>query len=79
MGRARDIVKKASELVQDPGVKDWLFRDERGSFEHSVEVVLATATDSGTAADIEIALPLALHAVETMLGHLREARTQEQP
>lgn len=31
--KARRIVRRAAERVNDPAVKDWIFCDERGTFE----------------------------------------------
>lgn len=74
--RAREIVKAAAASVSTPIAKDWLVKDERGSWERFasdyLEKTRANAEALGMTAnqvDNEIATMIALHAVEAVLRY----------
>lgn len=79
--RERRIVVLASEQVGPEAAKEWLRTDERGTFETMArELLLSTAETvaelqlSEAEVDRQIALALALAAVEALLKRAGEGR-----
>lgn len=74
MTRAREIVKHAATLTDDPRARAWLELDERGVWETHAANLLEQTSDRATAlglsaaqVDLECAIVVALLTVETIL------------
>jgi hypothetical protein len=79
--RAREIVRLAAEQVKDPSTRYWLLADERGTFEKAAWKYLEETADKARAlgmtnekVNAEIAVMLALSAVEAFLKRARKGR-----
>lgn len=79
--RAREIVRLAAEQVKDPSTRYWLLADERGTFEKAARKYLEETADKARALGMpnakvneEIAVMLALSAVEAFLKRARKGR-----
>ena len=79
--RAREIVRLAAEQVKDPSTRFWLLADERGTFEKAARKYLEETADKARALGMpnekvneEIAVMLALSAVEAFLKRARKGR-----
>ncbi len=79
--RAREIVRLAAEQVKDPSTRYWLLADERGTFEKAARKYLEETADKARALGMpnekvneEIAVMLALSAVEAFLKRTRKGR-----
>lgn len=79
--RAREIVRLAAEQVKDPSTRHWLLADERGTFEKAAQKYLEETADKARAlgmsnekVNAEIAVLLALSAVEAFLKRARKGR-----
>ena len=79
--RAREIVRLAAEQVKDPSTRFWLLADERGTFEKAARKYLEDTADKARALGMsnakvneEIAVMLALSAVEAFLKRARKVR-----
>jgi hypothetical protein len=83
--RAREIVRLAAKQVKDPSARYWLLADERGTFEKEARKYLEETADKARALGManekvneEIAVMLALSAVEAFLKLSRKGRSERQ-